>query len=270
MTDYVSQTMTYAVHGLTTRLGTFLATAVLVASLGVATSASAQVTITPVHVQAYGEMFAYANVTATVIAVTDQYHAIHGIMATGAAMSGVTFTAGSTGPIASVAQGAVGDGKVTITDVAHGLVTGDYITISNSTDYNVVFMVTWLSADTFEIPETWTETRTGTWIQGDYLTIQIAGMYAINWTAAAGSASASVENYKIEVSSGLGAVVADLDDSASTAQVDNGAAFSSLNGGCMARLAAGTRLWMQVKQTTTGNDNVTFTNANLRVHRIGS
>lgn len=215
---------------------------------------------------AYGEMFAYENVVASSILTNNVYHAIQGIFATGDAMSGVTFTAGSTGTIASVAEGTVGDGKVTVTDVAHGLVNGDYIRIVNSTDYDGKYAVTKLTDDTFEIAATWTQTRTGTWLQGDYLTIGAAGVYAVDWSLSADGVSATSENYHVEVVKNL----TDLDNMASESLIAGGTDISVFGSGGLVTLAAGDRLWMQFKQTTAGTDGITIGHGNLRVRRVGS
>lgn len=228
--------------------------------------AAQSVTVTPPsRLIAYGEMFACENNTATALAITNVYHAIHAIWSTGTTLRGVTYTAGKTGPIASVAEGTADDGKVTVTDVAHGLLTGDYITISNSTDYDGQFVVTRLTADTFEIAETWTETRTGTWIMGDYLRVAEAGVYRIDWSASAQSASSTVENYKIEPVHNL----TDIDEAASESTINNGAGISVFGGGAIHTFAAGDRVWLKLKQATAGNDNITLTHANLRVSSIG-
>lgn len=214
----------------------------------------------------YGEMYAYENGTATTIAANNVYHAIQGIFSTGAALSGVTFMAGSTGPIASVAEGTPADGKVTVTDVAHGLTTGDLITIVGSTDYDGKYAITWLSADTFEITATWVATNTGTWIEGDYLTVTAAGVYALDWNVSADGVSATNENYHGELVKN----VSDLDGSAAEALVSGGADVSALSGGTIVALAANDRIWLSVKQTTTGTDNVTLSHASVRIRRVGT
>jgi hypothetical protein len=214
----------------------------------------------------YGDMYAYESVTAFTPVTTNVYQAINGLFTTGASLSGTTFTAGKTGPIASVAEGTGGDGKVTVTDVAHGLVNGDYITISGSTNYNGQYLVTKLTDDTFEITAAWVATNTGTWNMGDYLTITNAGVYMVDWNTSATGASASVENYKIEPVLNI----TDLDTAASESEIANGAAITVFGSGAIFTAAANDRLWMKFKQKTAGTDNITFTHANVRVRRVGS
>lgn len=72
-----------------------------------------------------------------------------------------------TGPIASVSVASA----AVITDVGHGLSTGDYVTITGTDctpNINNTYQVTVLSADTFSIPVTTTAVTTGTgnWYRG--------------------------------------------------------------------------------------------------------
>ena len=73
------------------------------------------------------------------------------------------------GEIASVADyDSTVEDTVLMTDVAHGLETGDYIHITDCEDYNSTFtgkVVTKVSDDTFYITEDFTETRTGNWVR---------------------------------------------------------------------------------------------------------
>lgn len=243
----------------------FLVTCLLVGALS--SLVYVQTEIRPASMaQGYGTMYAYESSTAITPVLTNAYQAVNGVFSAGTSLSGVTFTAGLTGPIASVAEGTASDGKVTVTDAAHGLLTGDIITIVNSTDYDGQFIVTKLTADTFEIAETWVQSRTGTWNEGDYLTIVSAGVYAVDWNVSAQSASSTVENYKIEPVH----QITDVDEAAAEAQVDNGAGISVFGSGAIHTFAAGDRIWIKLKQETTGTDNITFTHGSVRVRRVGS
>jgi len=46
-------------------------------------------------------------------------------------------------------------GQVTVTSVGHGLIEGNYITISGTTSYNGSFNISNVTTDTFEITDTW-------------------------------------------------------------------------------------------------------------------
>lgn len=56
-------------------------------------------------------------------------------------------------------------GTVSITSMNHGLVTGNVVTISGTTDYNSTYVITKIDVDTFYITATWTSTQTGTFIK---------------------------------------------------------------------------------------------------------
>jgi len=81
--------------------------------------------------------------------------------------TGALHTAGPTsGVIASFAdyRATVG-GAVLVTDTAHGLVTGNIVTIAGTTNYNGTYTIVKVGADTFYIiPQNgWMGTETGTW-----------------------------------------------------------------------------------------------------------
>ncbi|GAG85938.1 unnamed protein product, partial [marine sediment metagenome] len=54
-------------------------------------------------------------------------------------------------------------GKVKITDVEHGLYTGDIIKQNNTTDYDGIFSITRIDDDSYYITETWNADRSGWW-----------------------------------------------------------------------------------------------------------
>ena len=111
-----------------------------------------------------------------------QWHALEEQVVTGFT-HGFTYTAGSTGVIASIAD--AGGGDVTINDVAHGLLAGAYITINGTTDYNGIYEVQTASTDSFTITATWTSDQTGYWQQGASLTCNIGsgGIYRGQWSS---------------------------------------------------------------------------------------
>ena len=67
-----------------------------------------------------------------------------------------------TGSITAFADG--GGGQVTVTSAAHGLILGDLVTITGTTSYNGSFTVAAITANTFEITDTWlADDATGSW-----------------------------------------------------------------------------------------------------------
>jgi hypothetical protein len=73
-------------------------------------------------------------------------------------------TRGITGTIASIADysGTVA-GTVKVTDTAHGLLTGNIVSITGTTNYNGIYTVTKIDANSFYITATWGATETGAW-----------------------------------------------------------------------------------------------------------
>lgn len=129
----------------------------------------------------YGEMYQEANAVATTISTADIWHATVNF-STGE-VSGFTFDAGSTGPIASIAD--AGGGDITVNDVAHGLSAGEMVSIVGTTNYNGLYEVKTAVADSFTVTAAWGVNETGTWIQGSSLTADSgsAGIYKAEWGA---------------------------------------------------------------------------------------
>lgn len=67
----------------------------------------------------------------------------------------------SEGVIASTAN--PGGGKVNMTSTDHGLFTGNWVIITDTTSYNGTFKVTKIDDDTFQITDTWVANETGNW-----------------------------------------------------------------------------------------------------------
>jgi hypothetical protein len=72
-----------------------------------------------------------------------------------------TTQTGNKRDITAAADG--GGGEVDLTSTAHGLTTGDEVTITETTDYNGTFTVTVIDANTFSITDTWVDSQTGKW-----------------------------------------------------------------------------------------------------------
>ena len=104
------------------------------------------------------------------------------------------------GTIATFANN--GDGTVRVTDTAHGLITGDRITISSSPDsyYNTAssnsdgnYSITLVSVDTFDITVTYSAEDSGTWTS-----LFIDNGLRITYTAKYGTIDAQTEDLKTE------------------------------------------------------------------------
>lgn len=198
----------------------------------------------------YGEMYDYDNTDATVIAIANQYHAIATPL-TGA-VSGWTYQAGLTGTIASAATSDVGT-TTTFTDVAHGLLTGEYITIVNTgvAAYNSNFLVTKLTDDTFKVTVAFDSDVTGSWQRGANLKAGAgsAGTYTLRWNITA-DAVAGTPEMKVEPVIN----VTHQDKAASQRNFSTGDDWGQLTGGCIVTVAAGDIIYFQVKNLDDDND----------------
>lgn len=216
--------------------------------------------------QQYGEMYLYDNATATTNATNAVYTAVRNFT-TGAVLKGFTFYAGSTGPISAFANyGGTVAGTVLVTDTAHGLTTGDVVTITGTTSYNGTFAITKVSDDTFYITDTWVANdATGNWFLGSYIQTSSPGVYLVTLAVTLQGASATVENYHVEANKGITA----LDNVAMEVTLSATGNTNSLASSGFVRLAAGDRLWVSIKQVSAGTDSVTFNHGNLNAVRIG-
>lgn len=131
----------------------------------------------------YAEMYLDNNAIATVIETSDTPIALRHCSA--GFLNGWTFNAGSAGAITAYADyGATVAGTVKATSAAHGLTTGDIITIRGTTSYNGVFEITVIDADNFYFTDTWVaDDGASDWDEGSYLLAGsgAGGIYAISW-----------------------------------------------------------------------------------------
>jgi len=150
------------------------------------------------NMSAYGAMFDKNNAVATTINTASEYHALEN-QGTGLC-SGFAFDAGSNGAITDTADNG---GVLRCTDVAHGLATGDMITLNGMGDaaHNGITAVTVIGVDTFDCDNIVYNSieDTGSWQQGSSLTVGTggAGIYMISW-GASGSAAVSAKEYHFE------------------------------------------------------------------------
>lgn len=101
----------------------------------------------------------------------------------------MSFEAGQDGTIASVANG--GGGEITVTTTnPHNLAEGDFVSLTNTTDYDGVYEVESIGgANIFNVTVAWNVNRTGGWAQGSSLspdeTVTIAAHISISATPGA-------------------------------------------------------------------------------------
>jgi hypothetical protein len=206
-------------------------------------------------------MYEYENANVTLIGTANIYQGVDDF-STGL-LNGFTFVAGDTGVIASTADyGVVGGDTVTVTDVAHGLLTGDIVTIHGTTSYNGTFAITKLTDDTYYIVDTWVANESGTWAMGSYLRCSTGseGIYSLSmnntsWGAVTGKV------FKFELNKN----VTPLDNIACSQRYVN-TDYQAISSSGLISLVAGDRIWMSVMNQTDAND-ITVRHANITIHK---
>ena len=112
--------------------------------------------------QIIGEMTSFSNALETVISTTDTYVPINFV--TGGVVTLQAFRAnpGATGSITAFAD--AGGGLTTVTSAGHTLANGDTASISGTTSYNGVFVVSSATTNTYDIVTPFAaDDATGTW-----------------------------------------------------------------------------------------------------------
>ena len=210
------------------------------------------------------EMFMYESVGDITIDTTDEYHLMSGF-GTGD-VTGWTFDAGSTGPVASFAT--AGGNLINATDVNHGLVTGDEVSITGTSapnDYNGVYTVTRITDDIFQFTKAgFNVTTTATWTEGAYLEAgaDAAGEYLINWSITGASDVAATKNWKFEPflnSSEINHAAAEMTPTSNKHQNCGATGFLTI--------ITGDRIYLAVKNETDTTD-LELEHGNVNLHRI--
>ncbi len=211
--------------------------------------------------QYYAEMFVYENAVVTSIGTQNVYHAIVALE-TGL-LSGFTFMAGlsGTGTITDYSGTIVG--TVLMTDVAHGLLTGDIVTQHNSTNYNGTFEITKVTDDTYYITAAYVSDQATDWAMGDYLLCSVgsAGVYRMSYNNTAFGANPN-EVFKFELNVNL----ISADNVASSRKFGGVSDKGSMGASGLISLSEGDRVWLSVRNETSGAD-VTVRHANVNLTR---
>jgi hypothetical protein len=206
----------------------------------------------------YAGMYFYESATTLAISVADSYYAINGQFS-GDELDGFTFVAGSVGAgnITTAAAGAA----ININDAGHGLVAGDYVNVQ-SANHNGTSVVTYIDPDNFTLAIAFVGNEACTWNEGDYLLASTGsdGHYLLNWSAT-GSAGAVAKQFKIEPvknATHIDKSAGEMTTSFTTNQSTGGTGIISL--------AAGDRIWLQLKNVTDTQD-FNYEHANLTLIR---
>jgi hypothetical protein len=212
--------------------------------------------------QFYGECYLYGNATPMAIDITNTYHACPNSLE--GLTNGFTYKDGAVIAISGVTS-ASGGTKITCTSVAHGLLDGEVITITNSTNYDGVYLVESKTDDTFVVTKAYVASRTFNACRGFSLRANTgtAGTFILDWNCSAKNASGTNKDWRIEANLNLVA----LDKASSQVRLPSATETSALAAGCILTVAAGDYIWISVKNLTDAVD-ITIVDANLRIRRI--
>jgi hypothetical protein len=196
------------------------------------------------------------------IAITNTYHACPN--ATTGLVNGFTFKGGTVKAVASVAS-AAGGTKITCTSVAHGLLDGEVITITNSTNYDGVYLVESKTNDTFVVAKAYVATRAFNVCRGFSLKANTgtSGTFVLDWNCAARNDSGSNKDWRVEANKNLIA----QDKASCQIRVPSATETSTMAAGCILTISAGDYIWISVKNLTDANDFL-IVDANIRIRRI--
>ena len=209
----------------------------------------------------YAEMYFNGNSTAMVLETASTPVGVRQIE-TGL-LDGWTFDAGSTGGITAYADydGTVA-GTTKVTDAAHGLATGDVISIRGTTNYNGVYAVTVIGDDDFYIVEAYVaDDGASDWDQASSL---IAG------SAAAGKYDLSYDLTFLEATGGstitfvpyVGVTAFVTGKSEEVGETT----INTTPGGCILTVAAGDVVFLTA--SSSGTNNITISEGNIRLKKL--
>ena len=212
-------------------------------------------------VNGHAEAYTLDNSVATVIETADTPIGLR--ISTAGLLNNFTFDAGSTGAITAYADysGTVA-GTVLATDEGHGLSTDDIITIRGTTNYNGVFQVTVVSADTFYFVDTWvSDDGASDWDQPGH----------VKYTGASTEIFSVVGQISVAPSAACSLIwrlyVNDTPQNKST--VERKYAINDLtttSTSCLISLSVGDILWLSVQSDST--NDITIKHGEFNAHRL--
>lgn len=220
----------------------------------------------------YGEMYMYDNATACVINTANIYHAVFstwgnndGTLAPNIDSSYFTFTAGfeKTATAYVDYNGTVaGTTKVT-TSTNHGLNTGDPISITGTTNYNGVYLITNIDATNFYIVKAYVaDDATGSVRRPGTLKALKTGVYEVTFNVSGIAANAN-DVFKWELNKGI----TPLDNVITRSIWTSGTNYRSSAASGIVSLTVNQFVWMSVKNYS-GANNLTIESANVFLHKV--
>ena len=210
----------------------------------------------------HAEAYVYNNTTEFEFNTADVWHSYLG--STVGHLCGWTFFAGSIGTISAFADydGTVPGTVKATTGASHGLVTGDIVTITGTTNYNGLFVVTVVDDTNFYFTETWNgNDGASNWTQAGYLQCDVgsAGNYRLAWTS---SNTALINNTTLEACISINEVVQER--TFTRRKFGIGADEGNLAGTAILTIAEGDKIIMNVRNIGgTGNSVPRHANISL-------
>lgn len=207
----------------------------------------------------YGEMGNTAS-AGEVMQSADEWHAMFHANINASAphiSSGFTFVAGKEGAgnITTAAAGAA----ININDAAHGLASGDYVTVQ-SANHVGVGTVTLVDSSNFTVDIAFVGNEAATWQMGSYLLVATAGVYRGAWNA---SFSQSLNNTQTSIISPFVNVTQSTKAQAARL-LSNNSDVGSIGGNGMMSFTAGDRIWFGAQSSAA--QSLTFTIRNVSIH----
>jgi len=209
----------------------------------------------------HGEMYMDGNSNATTITDANKPVAIEGFASSH--LKDFTVVSSKNGVITDTADNTV----LRILDAAHGLTTGDIVTINGlaTAAQNATTVITRIDNNNFDCDNITfaTASETGTWQMGSYLLVPTGGAGSYMATMAASATPAGTnKTYLIQLCIGI-TPQADMKVERKFGAADIGSMM--MNG--IITLADTNRVWIGIQGLTDATD-ITLKHANLTLHRI--
>lgn len=210
----------------------------------------------------YSQVSDYSNTDAYAINAQSENHSYHTNGLDASVISGFNFDAGGNGtshPIAAIADATGGDILVTTTG-AHGLAVGDIISQNNLLDsaYVGIFVVKTVPlSTTYTVTAVFTLTDTGTVNQAFTLEATESGLYEVEWTASATSATSN-ETFDFSLFKNASQITSSL----SRRKFGTAGDFGDFGAQCLISLAAGDKISFALINNDSAGD-ITIRNFNL-------
>ena len=223
---------------------------------------SKSITVYALHAADYGEMGnIYGSSATEVLHSADEWHAMFHTNITGSAPhlnSGFSFVAGKDGSGTTTTAG-TGD-SINIADAAHGLTTGDIVTVQSASHDNTIAYVNVIDDGNFEIKLTYAADEAITWQMGSYLLVATSGTYRGVWKTAFSQALNQRET------SVMSPVVNTMINGKATGVrlLSNNTDSGSMTGNGIMSFTAGDRIWFAVQCTAA--QTLTFLVSNTSIH----